>query len=348
MVPGNGQTPLLPCAIARCLAAQGTWATEREIAMGLRVLVTGGAGYLGAVLCDRLLGGGYSVTVLDSLAFGQSDVVARWPNSRLTFVHGDVGNGELLAELVPRADVCVPLAAIVGGPACDRDPSLARSINVDAVRLLDRLRGPGQLLVFPSTECGYGTQDDGAICTEETPLRPQTLYGQMKVDMEQELLGRPDAIALRPSSAFGVSPRMRYDVIINHFVHQAVTTGLLVLFEHGFKRNFVHVGDLADCFVHCIESADSMVGRTYNVGMASANISKGELAMKIKEYVPDLEVQLSANGSDPDTRNYTLLCDRLHSTGFEPRRTLDDGIVELLGRYADAGYRGLSTSRLGY
>jgi nucleoside-diphosphate-sugar epimerase len=269
--------------------------------------------------------------------YGQNSLFHLCANPAFNFVFGDVRDENLMRQLVKRADVVVPLAAIVGAPACDRDPWLARSVNLEAVRLVNRLRSPSQLVVFPNTNSGYGTRSGGTYCTEDTTLEPISLYGQTKVQAEEELLQSPNAITLRLATVFGVSSRMRLDLLVNHFVYLAVTDRYIVIFEKDFKRNYIHIRDVADCFIHCIEHADRMIGRPYNAGLDAANLSKEELALKIKEYVPNLYIHFSEIGSDPDKRNYIVSNQRLREAGFEASRSLDDGIVELLKGYQMMG-----------
>jgi len=306
--------------------------------MSEKVLVTGGAGYLGSVLCEHLLDTGYQVTVLDSLMYGQHSLFHLCANPAFCFVKGDVRDEGLMCLLVKDADILVPLAAIVGAPACDQDPWLARPVNLEAVQLLNRLRSPRQLVILPITNSGYGAKSGDVFCTEDTLLEPISLYGQTKVQAEAELLGTPNVISLRLATVFGMSPRMRLDLLVNHFVYVAVTDGYIVIFEKDFKRNYVHIRDVADCFVHCIEHADRMVGQPYNVGLDTANLSKEELALKIKKYVPNFYIHFSEIGSDPDKRNYIVSNQRLREAGFEARRSLDDGIKELLKGYQMMGH----------
>lgn len=301
--------------------------------MDTRILVTGGAGYLGSVLCEHLLDAGYHVTVLDNLMYGQQPLFHLCADPRFEFVRGDVRDEMLLSRLIPQADVLIPLAAIVGAPACDRDPWLARSVNRDAVGMLNRMRSPRQLVVFPVTNSGYGAKSGEMHCTEDSPLEPISLYGRTKVDAEAELLASPNVITLRLATVFGMSPRMRLDLLVNHFTYAAVTDGYLVIFEKDFKRNFVHVRDVADCFLHAIANAEAMAGRAYNVGLDAANLSKEELALRIQEHVPRLVLHFSDIGQDPDKRNYIVSNQRLRKAGFEARRSLDDGIRELIKGY---------------
>jgi nucleoside-diphosphate-sugar epimerase len=305
--------------------------------MNLHVLVTGGAGYLGSVLCERLLNAEYRVTTVDDMMYQQRSLFHLCADPHFDFVSGDARDKELMRRLVKEADVLIPLAAIVGAPACDRDPLLARSVNLEAVRLLNGLRSPQQMVIYPTTNSGYGTQSDDLFCTEDTPLEPISLYGQTKSQAEAELLETPNVITLRLATVFGTSPRMRLDLLVNHFVYAAVTDGYIVIFEKDFKRNYIHVRDVADCFVHCIENFKRMAGRPYNAGLDAANLSKEELALRIKEYVPNFYVHFGQVGSDPDKRNYIVSNRRLREAGFEARRSLDDGIRELLKGYRMTG-----------
>jgi nucleoside-diphosphate-sugar epimerase len=305
--------------------------------MTSRVLVTGGAGYLGSILCEHLLAAGHRVTVLDNLMYGQHSLFHLCAHPAFAFAFGDARDERHLRPLLREADAIIPLAAIVGAPACDRDPGLATSVNLDAVRRLDRLRGAGQLVVFPTTNSGYGTTAGDVACTEDSLLQPISLYARDKAQAEAELLAGDNVITLRLATVFGMSPRMRLDLLVNHFVHAAVTEGALVLFEPHFKRNFIHVRDVADCFAHCLAHAGEMVGRAYNAGLDAANLSKAELARAIQVHVPRLSVHVSEAGTDPDQRNYVVSSERLRKAGFEARRSLDEGIRELLTGYRMLG-----------
>jgi len=299
----------------------------------VRILVTGAAGYLGSVLCERLLAAGHRVTALDSLAHGVPSLLHLCAQPGFEFVRGDARDESLVRRALVDADAVVPLAAVVGAPACDRDPALAKALNLDAVRLLLRLRSPAQLVVFPNTNSGYGAGTGDVFCTEETPLEPISLYGRTKVEAERAVLAERNTVTLRLATVFGSSPRLRLDLLVNHFVHAAVTDGYLVIFEKDFRRNFIHVRDVADCFLHCLENGERMAGRAYNAGLDSANLSKGELALKIQEQVPSLHVAFSEIGSDPDKRDYVVSNQRLREAGFEAQRSLESGISELIRAY---------------
>jgi nucleoside-diphosphate-sugar epimerase len=305
--------------------------------MSAHVLVTGAAGYLGSILCEHLLKGGYRVTAVDNLIYQQHSLFHLCADPRFEFFFGDVRDERFIKGLVSKPDVLIPLAAIVGAPGCDWDPLLARSVNLEAIRLLNRLRSPAQLVVYPTTNSGYGTKSGDVFCTEETPLEPISLYGQTKTEAEATLLESANAITLRLATVFGMSPRMRLDLLVNHFVYTALTDGYIVIFEKDFKRNYIHIRDVADCFIHCIENSKSMVGRPYNAGLDSANLSKEELALKIKEVVPNFYIHFAAVGSDPDKRNYIVSNQRLRKAGFEAKRRLESGIEELVKGYRMMG-----------
>ncbi|MET0390673.1 MAG: NAD(P)-dependent oxidoreductase, partial [Polyangiales bacterium] len=302
-----------------------------------RVLITGGAGYLGSILSETLLARGYAVSVLDNLLWGSASLLHLAADPHFSFVRGDARDERALQRELARADVVIPLAALVGAPLCDRDPWAARTTNLDAVRLLLQLRSPRQLVVYPTTNSGYGTKSGATHCTEDTPLEPISLYGLTKVEAEQAVLAAPNSLTLRLATVFGASPRMRLDLLVNHFVYVAQADRYLVIFEKDFKRNYIHIRDVADCFVHCIEHSESMVGRPYNAGLDDANLSKWELAQKIKEQVPQFVIVASEIGSDPDKRNYIVSNRRLHEAGFSANRSLDDGIRELLAAYQMLG-----------
>ena len=308
--------------------------------MADRVLITGGAGYLGSILSEHLLARGFEVTVLDNLMYGEQSIFHLAAHPKFNFVFGDARDEATVKRLVQEAEVIIPLAAIVGAPACDRDPILARTVNLDAIRLINRARSASQLIVYPTTNSGYGTKSGDVFCTEETPLEPISLYGTTKCQAEALVLDSPNSITLRLATVFGLSPRMRLDLLVNHFVYEAVKTGYLVIFEKDFKRNFVHIRDIADCFIHCIGHSAKMVGRPFNVGLDAANVSKEELARTIKKHVPNFYVHYAAVGSDPDKRNYIVSNQRLREAGFEAKRSLDDGIRELI-----KGYRMLGRGR---
>jgi nucleoside-diphosphate-sugar epimerase len=303
------------------------------------ILVTGGLGYLGSILCEHLLGAGYRVKAIDNLMYGrgQQGLFHLCAHPAFDFIKGDVRDQTLMKGALQGADAIVHLAAIVGASACDRDPVLATSVNLESVCLLNRLRSSRQLVIFPNTNSGYGATAGSDYCTEDRPLEPISLYGKTKVEAERHLLDSPNVISLRLATVFGMSPRMRLDLLVNHFVYIAWTEGYIVIFEKDFKRNYVHIRDVADCMLHSIARAPSMVGKPYNVGLDRANLSKEELALKVREHVPGFYIHFAAIGQDPDKRNYIVSSQRLRQTGFAPKRSLDQGIVELLKGYRMMG-----------
>ena len=307
--------------------------------MAEQVLVTGGLGYIGSIVCEHLLDAGFRVTALDNLLYGapEQGLYHLCANPGFDFIKGDVRDEALMRTALRQVDAIIHLAAIVGAPACEKDPLQATSVNLESVRLLNRLRSPRQLVVYPNTNSGYGATSGESFCTEDSPLAPISLYGQTKVEAERLLLDSPNTVTLRLATVFGMSPRMRLDLLVNHFVHAAYREGYLVIFEKDFKRNFVHVRDVADCMLHVISHADRMVGRAYNLGLDSANLSKEELALKVKQYVSSFYIHFAPIGQDPDKRNYIVSNERLRKAGFVARRSLDQGIEELLKGYRMAG-----------
>lgn len=298
-----------------------------------RVLITGGAGYLGSVMTGHLLEKGFAVTVLDDFRYCRTSLLHLCPHPDLEVVRGDVRERAAVKPLVKGADLIIPLAAVVGAPACDLHPRESRSINVGAVRLINDLRGRGQRVLFPVTNSGYGVGEKGVFCTEESPLRPVSRYGKQKVEAEKILLGKGNAVAFRLATAFGVSPRMRLDLLVNDFTYRAVRDRCIVLFEEHFKRNYIHIRDIARVFHFGAVNFARMKNQVYNVGLSSANLSKRELCRLIEREVPGLTVISSPIGKDPDQRNYIVSNEKIERAGFRPRWTLPAGIRELLKAY---------------
>jgi nucleoside-diphosphate-sugar epimerase len=299
----------------------------------MKMLITGGAGYLGSILTPHLLSLGHHVTVLDTLIYGQAPLLDCCIHPNFDFVYGDARDERILRSLISKADCVLPLAALVGAPACGRDATGASSINRDAVVLISKLRSQSQRVLFPTTNSGYGIGEEGVACTEETPLRPISLYGTTKVEAEQALLDSGEAVTFRLATVFGASPRMRLDLLVNDFVYRAVQDRAVVLFEAHFKRNYIHIRDVARVFAHGIERYDAMKGRPYNVGLSDANLSKIELCQRIQNRIPEFIFMESEIGEDPDKRNYIVSNSRIEGTGWKPAHSLDDGIVELMKAY---------------
>lgn len=299
----------------------------------MRILVTGGAGYIGSVLVPLLLGEGHDVTVVDNFMYGQASLLDCCADPKLTIVRGDVRDDRVVSALVPKADAVLPLACLTGAPICAREPVAAQAINHDAIRRIADLLSPRQLMVFPSTNSGYGVGGADIHCDEETPLQPVSLYGRLKVELESWLLDRGNCVTFRFATLFGISPRMRLDLLVNDFTHRAVTDRFIVLFEAHFKRNYLHVRDAARAFVHALANYETMKGRPYNAGLSDANLSKWELCEAIRKHVPELYFVAAEVGEDPDKRNYIVSNARIEATGFKASVSLDRGIGELVKGY---------------
>jgi nucleoside-diphosphate-sugar epimerase len=300
-----------------------------------KVLVTGGAGYLGSILVPALLDRGFGVTVVDNFMYGQDSLAAVCYRPEFSLVRADVRSLETMKPLVKDADIIIPLAALVGAPLCDRDPLAATSTNLKAIVDMLDLLSPLQRVILPVTNSGYGVGEAGKFCTENTPIRPVSLYGRDKVEVERVLLARhPAAVSLRLATVFGMSPRMRLDLLVNDFTYRAYTDRFIVLFESQFKRNFIHVRDVTRAFLHAIDRFDTMKGQIYNVGLSDANISKLELCRHIQQHVPSFAIYESDLAKDPDKRDYIVSNEKIERTGFKPAFSLDDGIRELLKGFA--------------
>ena len=297
-----------------------------------RLLITGGAGYLGSILVPTLLARGFSVTVVDNFLYGQTSLLDCCAYENFTIVRGDVRDERLMLPLLKKADVVMPLACLVGAPLCAQKPSEARSINLDAILMLLKNAAKSQKFISPTTNSGYGVGQAGVFCTEETPMNPISLYGVLKVELEQALLGA-GAVSLRLATVCGVSPRMRLDLLVNDFTYRAVVDRFVVLFEAHFKRNYIHVRDVARAFLHALDHFDQMQGQPYNVGLSDANLSKMELCQEIQKQIPDFTVMEAAIGKDPDQRNYVVSNAKIEATGYRPQVSIQRAIAELIQGY---------------
>jgi nucleoside-diphosphate-sugar epimerase len=295
-----------------------------------RILVTGGAGYLGSTLVPALLAAGHQVTVLDNFMFRQASLNTVCLDPNFEVVKGDIRAEGVLAPLLRRADIVIPLAALVGAPMCHADPVGAHTINHDAILMMLGMLSRDQRVLMPTTNSAYGTGDKDAFCTEESALRPISIYAREKVAVEDALMTRENAISFRLATVFGMSPRMRIDLLVNDFVYRAVHDRFVVLFEGDFKRNYIHVRDVTRAFLHGIDQFDRMRGQIYNVGLSEANVSKRELCQRIQTQVPDFTFPDAPVGKDPDQRNYIVSNAKIERTGFKPQVGLDAGIAELV------------------
>jgi nucleoside-diphosphate-sugar epimerase len=300
---------------------------------GYSILLTGGAGYLGSTLAPALLKEGHRVTVLDNFMFNQASLNQLCADPNFEVRRGDARDPEVLKPLLRDVDIIIPLAALVGAPLCNNDKIGAETLNRDAVLTVIKLASREQRIMMPVTNSGYGIGESGKFCTEETPLRPITLYGRTKVEAEKAVLDRGNSISFRLATVFGMSPRMRIDLLVNDFVYRAVNDRAVVLFEAHFKRNYIHVRDVARAFLHGICNFETMRDQPYNVGLSEANLSKKELCERIQAHLPKFVFLEAPVGEDPDKRDYIVSNERIERTGYLPAFSLDDGIRELIKGY---------------
>lgn len=299
----------------------------------MKILVTGGAGYIGSILVPELLKKNHEVIVIDNFMYNQTSLLNCCYNKNLTIVRGDVRSENIIDKLLKNVDAIFPLACMTGAPLCEKDPFAAKTVNFDAVKMILELRSKDQVIIFPTTNSGYGIGQKGIYCTEKTPLNPISLYGRLKVEIEKMLLDAGNCITLRLATVFGISPRMRLDLLVNDFTYRAVTDHCLVLFESHFKRNYIHVRDVAKAFVHCLDNFNKMKNEPYNVGVSNANLSKWELCEEIKKQVPNFYFTEAKVGEDPDKRDYVVSNEKIEFTGFTPDYSLQQGITELIKGY---------------
>ncbi len=296
----------------------------------MKILITGGAGYIGSVLTPNLLAQGHEVTVVDNFLFRQNSLLdcCQYPN--FSVIRGDSREESLMKPLVAKADLIIPLAALVGVPLCNRDQIATRTTNFEAVAMLCKLASPAQRIIMPVTNSGYGIGEKGKFCTEESPLRPLSSYGITKVQAEEAVLQRENSISFRLATVFGLAPRMRLDLLVNDFVYRAVHDRAVLIFEGHFKRNYIHIRDVVRAFDHGIANFETMKGRPYNAGLEEANLSKLELCAVIQKHLPNFVYVEAPIGEDPDKRDYIVSNARLLGTGFQTEWGLDRGITELI------------------
>lgn len=300
----------------------------------MRILILGGAGYIGSVLTPCLLQEGFHVTVLDNFMYKQNSLASVCHHPNFCVYNGDIRDQNLMKQLVDEADVVIPLAALVGAPLCMKDPYTATSINHDATIALVQMISHQKWILMPTTNSAYGTGDKDLFCTELSPLNPISQYAIEKVKVEKVLMQHPNAISFRLATVFGMSPRMRTDLLVNDFVYRAVHDKAVLLFESHFKRNYIHVRDVCRAFLHGITNFENMRGQIYNVGLCDANLSKRELCEHIQKHIPSFTFIEAPIGKDPDQRNYIVSNEKIKATGFKPEFSMDDGIMELIKGYA--------------
>lgn len=297
------------------------------------ILVTGAAGYLGSILVPQLLNEGHCIIAIDNFMYQQTSLLDCCSNKNLTLIRGDVRDKELISKQLQSADVIIPLACFTGVSICINDPVGARAVNLDAVKLILELKSKDQRVIFPNTNSGYGIGQEGIICDESMPLNPISLYGLLKVEAEKAVLDAGNSISLRLATVFGISSRMRLDLLVNDFVYRAIHDGFLVLFEGHFKRNYIHIRDVTDAFIHSLNHFEKMAGQPYNIGLSDCNLNKRELCEEIRRQLPKFYFVEAEVGEDPDKRNYRVSNEKIERTGFKPKRSLQDGISELIKGY---------------
>ncbi len=299
----------------------------------MKVLVTGAAGYLGSVAVPILLQAGHEIIALDNFMYNQNSLLDCCYSKSLTILRADACDDHLISNLVKKVDAILPLACLTGAPLCDQKPKEAEEVIIGGLRIILKNRSKDQMIIYPTTNSGYGIGEKGKFCTEETPLRPISVYGKLKVQAEKEILEAGNGITLRLATAFGVSPRMRLDLLVNDFVFRAVHMKHIEIFEGHFNRNFVHVRDIANAFLHSLQNFEKMKNTCYNVGLSDANLNKIQLCQEIKKHLPDFNFVESKNGTDPDKRDYIVSNEKIEKTGFRTQVSLSDGIKELIRGY---------------
>lgn len=299
----------------------------------MKILVTGAAGYLGSVLVSPIAKKEFEVISLDNFMYNQTSLLDSCHYKKLKIVRGDVRDKNLIKNLIKDADVIFPLACLTGAPLCERKPSEAKTVNLDSIKILLKLRSKSQIIIFPTTNSGYEIGQKDKFCTEETPLRPISLYGKLKVEAEKIILDSGNVITLRLATTFGISPRMRLDLLVNDFVYRALNDRFLVLFQAHFRRNYIHIQDVAKAFIHCLDNFRKMKNEPYNVGLSDANLNKLELCQEIKKQIPNFYFIEAEVGEDPDKRDYIVSNKKIEKTGFKPDVSLEEGISELIKGY---------------
>jgi len=310
--------------------------------MKKNILITGGAGYIGSILVPELLKMDHKVTVIDNFMFGQSSLNHCCSNKNFKIINGDIRHEKFIIPYYKSAEIIIPLAGYVGAPLCNKDLIGAQTVNHDAVILMLNSLNDDQIVLMPTTNSAYGSGQENNLCDEDSPLNPISKYAEDKVAVEKKLMKRKNSISFRLATVFGMSPKMRIDLLVNDFVYRATKDGFIVLYESHFKRNYIHVRDVSSVFIHAINHFEKMKGEIYNVGLSDANISKLELCERIKLQIKNFIIMEAPMAADPDQRNYIVSNKKIESTGWKPQISLDYGISELM-----KGYEMLINSKYG-
>ncbi len=294
-----------------------------------KILITGGAGYIGSLLSDTLVNLGYEVTVIDNLYFKKNTIGHLIIKKNFKFIYGDTRDKDLLDREIKQNDIIIPLACLVGAPLCNKFPKEAVEINQEAIFNIIKKKSYDQIVLYPNTNSGYGTTDKNIECTESMELKPISIYGKTKCAVENELMQSENVVSFRLATVFGSSFRNRIDLLVNNFVYNAVQKNKLTLFEPHFRRNYIHVRDIVNTFLFALDNFKKVKNNIFNVGLSSANLTKISLCEKIKTHIPTFEFEISEEGTDPDKRDYFVSNKKIESFGWLPKVSLDDGIKEL-------------------
>lgn len=294
-----------------------------------KILVTGGAGYIGSMLCTALVNKGYNVTCVDILEFNKESIAHLYSRKNFKFLNLDITNKENIKKTIQHQQFIIPLAALVGAPFCDKNKKRAKKTNFLAIKNLIKYSKKNQKIIYPTTNSGYGIGTKNKFCDENTPLNPISLYGRTKLWAEEEIMKRGNFISFRLATVFGYSYRMRTDLLVNFFVEKAVNKETVEIFEPKFRRNFIHISDIVNCFIYSIENFSKLKNQVYNLGLSDANITKIQLLKKIKKQIKDFKFKVNNLKKDPDQRDYFVSNKKIEKSGFKATFSLDDGIKEL-------------------
>ena len=297
------------------------------------ILITGGAGYIGSMLVPALLKEGHKITVIDNFMYKQNSLAPVCENKNFNIINGDIRNMELMKSLIDKNEVIFPLAAIVGAPLCNKDPFAAQSINHDAIIEMFKICSKDHQIIMPTTNSAYGSGGENNFCDEKSILNPISKYATDKVEVEKHLMQRENSISYRLATVFGMSPRMRIDLLVNDFTYRAFHDSAVIVFEGHFKRNYIHVRDVVSAFIYGINNFEKMKSEIFNVGLSDANLSKLDLCKAINKQLPNFTFVEEKIKQDPDQRNYIVSNLKIEKAGFKPRYSIDDGVKELIKGY---------------
>ncbi len=299
----------------------------------MKILITGGAGYIGSVLSDMLLEKGHNVTIIDKFIFNQNSLGHIAHNKKLNIIKGDVTKLSDIKKSLKENDLIIPLAGYVGAPICKKFPRISTEVNKGSIKLLKKNLSKSQFVIYPNSNSGYGTTNPDSFCNEHTPLNPISLYGKDKKIAEDILMDRENSTVFRLATVFGTSPRMRVDLLVNDFTYKAVKLNKITIFEKTFVRNYIHVRDVCRAFIYATENKNKFKGEVFNHGLSNANLTKLELCLRIKKFVKNFKVSCNDYKKDIDKRNYRVSNKKLESTGYKNMYSIDDGIKELVKFY---------------